>query len=90
MKTSAPGVSEDQNGIRRFNDAGWQSQIDRAVAALPTGANGAVVAVGTKQEQSLAVVAKLPKGFSVVGTLSHQGTSNWKTWDPTIAIRKTW
>jgi hypothetical protein len=78
------------NEIRKFNDSAIQSQIDRAVAALSPGAKGAVIAVGTKDEQQLAVVAKMGKGFSVVGTLSHAGTKNWKTWNPSIAIRKEW
>lgn len=93
--TAAPGISvvgQDKlgNEIRAFNDSAIQSQIDRAVAALSPGAKGAVIAVGTKDEQQLAVVAKLGKSFSVVGTLSHTGTKNWKQWRPSVAIRKEW
>jgi len=95
LPTHAPGVSvvgQDAagNDIRTFNDAGWQSQIDRAVAGLRPESRGAILAVGTKDKQQLAVVAKLSDTFSVVGTLSHTGTKSWKSWDPTIAIRKEW
>lgn len=92
--TNAPGVSvvgKDRlgNEIRRFNDAGIQSQIDRAIATLSPKARGAVIAVGNKDEQTLAVVTRPFKSdsFSVVGTLSHTGTKDWKRWRPEIAVR---
>jgi len=95
LPTSVPGVSivgRDAigNDIRAFNDAGWQSQIDRAVGALSPRSRGAIIAVGTLEQQQLAVVAKIADKFSVVGTLSHTGTKNWKQWRPSVAIRKEW
>ena len=40
----------------------------------------------------LAVVMRAgkSKSWSVVGTLSHTGTQDWKRWRPEIAIRKEW
>lgn len=96
LPTSVPGVSvvgktRFGDDIRAFNDSGMQSQIDRAVSALRPESKGAIIMVGTKEEQQLAVVARLPgKNFSVVGTLSHTGTKDWKTWRPSVAIRKEW
>jgi hypothetical protein len=93
--TSVPGVvvaGYDRlgNEIRAFNDSGLQSQIDRAVASLKPNSRGAIVAVGNLDEQRLAVIMRPFKSdsFSVVGTLAHTGTTDWKAWRPEIAIRK--
>lgn len=95
VPTAAPGVSvvgRDRmgNDIRAFNDSAIQSQIDRAVGALKPTSRGAIIAVGTLEQQQLAVVMRPFKSdsFSVVGTLTHTGTTDWKRWRPEIAIRK--
>jgi hypothetical protein len=77
------------NQIRAFSDSKIQAQITAAVAGLRPGAHGAIIAVGNKQEQKLAVVLRPFNSdkFSVVGTLSHSTGQAWKKWTPEVAVR---
>lgn len=93
--THAPGVAvvgvdSLGNDIRRFNDTAIQSQIDAAVARLKPETKGAVIAVGNMERQQLVVVSRPAESVSIVGTLSHDGTKNWKSWRPEIAVRWEW
>ena len=82
-------------GLAEYLGLPVQSQLvetnkdGRVVALLSPSARGAVIAVGTKDSQQLAVVARplKSKAFSVVGMLSHTGTQDWKRWRPEIAVR---
>ena len=57
----------DKSGpIRRFSDAAIQANVASALAALPAGKKGAVLAVGNLDGARLAVVARLGEDWSVV------------------------
>lgn len=83
------GILENAGGIRRFDDAAIQEAIDAALANVPAGKRGAVVAyVDHRGDARLAAAARIGEHWSVVGVLSHQ-PSNGKV-DGAAAIRMVW
>jgi hypothetical protein len=88
VTTSGWGGTE----IRQFNDSGIQKSIDRALAELPAGKKGAVVAyydVKTRK-MSGAVVARLGRNWSVVGSLRHRVGAPLADLEGGAAVRFTW
>lgn len=73
--------------IRKFDDFGIQSSIDKALETLPPGQKGAVVAYVDGDSTKLAVVGRLGDQWSVVGTLDRK-------WDGHLtggaSVRFTW
>lgn len=57
--------------IRRFADQHLQDSVDRALADLPKGKQGAVVAFANLEGAKLAVVARLGERWSVAGVLEQ-------------------
>lgn len=89
LKTTGWGGQE----IRIFNDSGIQEQIDRAIDGLTRRKkHGAVIAVWDHKTRSIsgAVVAKLGRDWSVVGTLRHRIGATLKDIDAGLAVRKEW
>lgn len=59
-------VSTPAGPIRKFSDFGIQSAVDSAVAKLPPGKNGVIMAyVDTDKTVKLATVAKLGEHWSI-------------------------
>lgn len=69
MSDVVVALPETGSAIRKFADSGIQGAIDKALAGLPDGHTGAVVAYANTKGASLAVVAKLGEHWSVVGVL---------------------
>lgn len=73
--------------VRKFADANVQAAVDRALAAVPAGKSGAVVAYANLQGASLAVMARIGDHWSVVaaaykpfgGALAAEAETRW-TW----------
>lgn len=80
-----PTVSEDAAGVRRFDDAGIQAAVDRALASLPADRKLAAVAHATLSGASLTLVARLGSQWSVAaacykpwrGALAAEGKVVW-------------
>lgn len=70
VKTRGWGGQE----IRQFNDSGIQKQINDAVASIPKGKRIAVVGYASLRNKSVsgAVVYRLGRDWSVVGTVRHK------------------
>lgn len=58
--------------IRIFGDAAVQAAIDAALAQLPAGKKGAVIAYADGNTVRLAVTARIAEGWSAVGVLAGQ------------------
>ena len=58
--------------VRRFSDAAIQKALDSALAEVPEGKQGAVVAYADLDGARLAAAAKLGDHWSVVGVLEHK------------------
>lgn len=78
--------------LRAFNDADIQGQIDRALAHLTPGRNGAVIAYYDQRSKTIsgAVVARFGNHVSVVGTLSHTLGASMKDLGGGAAVRYEW
>jgi len=64
-----------------------QAELDRALAKLPEGTNGAVVGIATSTGVNAAVVTRLGRGWDVAAWVG-------KSWGEPVAggalVRKTW
>lgn len=78
--------------IRQFNDSGIQKSIDRALSDLPKGKKGAVVAYYDHKSRRVsgAVVARLGRNWSVVGSLRHRVGASLGELEGGAAVRFTW
>lgn len=78
--------------IRQFNDSGIQKSIDRALNDLPKGHKGAVVAYYNHRSRTIsgAVVARLGRNWSVVGSLRHRVGATLDDLEGGAAVRFTW
>jgi len=86
--------------IRRFNDSGIQAQIDRALRDLeagkfpehPKGRRGAVIGYYNHKSRTVsgAVVAKLGRNWSVVGSVRHRIGAGLKDIEADGAVRFSW
>ena len=89
VKTTGWGGQE----IHLFNDSGIQEQIDSAIASLTRRKkHGAVIAYYDHKTRRVsgAVVAKLGRDWSVVGTLRHRIGASLKDINAGLAVRKEW
>lgn len=88
VRTSGWGGQE----IRQFNDSGIQKSIDRALADLPKGRKGAVVAYYNHKSRTVsgAVVARIGRNWSVVGSLRHKVGARLKDLEGGAAVRFAW
>lgn len=78
-----PGVE-----IRRFSDAKIGESIEKALAVVPAGKTGAVVAVADLKGVRLATMARLGQHWSVVVVTGFE----WKDRRPNVeaAVRFAW
>lgn len=88
VKTEGWGGQE----IRKFNDSGIQASIDRALSDLPKGKKGAVVAYYNHKTRSVsgAVVARVGRNWSVVGSLRHKIGAPLSELEAGAAVRFAW
>lgn len=88
VKTEGWGGQE----IRKFNDSGIQASIDRALSDLPKGKKGAVVAYYDHRSRTVsgAVVARVGRNWSVVGSLRHKVGTPLSELEGGAAVRFAW
>lgn len=73
--------------IRTMRDPGIQKAIDEALAAVPDGQHGAVLAYASETGARLAVAGKIGEKWSVVGTLDREWNGKL---EGAAAVRFTW
>jgi len=88
VTTSGWGGTE----IRQFNDSEIQKSIDRALSDLPKGRKGAVVVYYDHKTRAVsgAVVARLGRNWSVVGSLRHRIGAAIEDLEGGAAVRFAW
>lgn len=69
-----------------FEFASIQSQIDEAIASIPDGEHGAIIAIADRESAKLAVVAKLGAGWSFVGFLAKPYDRDLETY---VSLRRS-
>lgn len=75
-------------GIRPFVAPGLLAQALQALDAVPAGKSGALIGYATQDEAGLAVMARLPGGWSCVGRLDKPW--NGGHLEANVSLVKVW
>jgi hypothetical protein len=83
----SPDLYEPLPGIRRFRELEIDAAIEKALATVPDGVNGAAVAYATTEGARLAVAGRLGHQWSIVVAAA----SDWSgELEGEAAVRFTW